>query len=223
MMKEGPHAMTLNRQAIRQQFDREMKKARERITTTTDGEIGWLVNFIQIDLDALTPSEWMVLAYEVASFAEADGPDRYTLPIASTSGWTVQAIPGEMLEYTLPSRKEAMKLQQTIRGHLEQLWQHAVAPVTFSDLTLVVTMPGALHARHGSLLVATTPKTKEFEYRVAVSLAHHAGRIRRCRECQRIFLAARRDQLFCDPRCQMRVASRKWRKGSKKISRKEPR
>ncbi|HKQ35402.1 MAG TPA: hypothetical protein VJT11_08885 [Nitrospiraceae bacterium] len=205
--------MTLNRQAIRQQFDREMKKARERITTTPSGEIGWLVQFIQRDLDALTPSVWMVLAYEVASFAEADGPDRHALPIASASGWTVQAIPGEMLEYTLPSRKEAMQLQRTIRDHLEQLWQHAVAPVTFSDLTLVVTMPGALHGRHGSLLVTTTPKTKEFEYRVAVSLAHHAGRIRPCQECKRIFLAARRDQLFCDPRCQMRVASRKWRKG----------
>ena len=205
--------MTLNRQAIRQEFNREMTKARERITTTPNGEIGWLVQFIQRDLEILTPSEWMVLAYEVASFAEADGPDRHAMPIASASGWSVQAIPGETLEYTLPSRKEAMHLQVTIRGHLEQLWQHAVAPVTFSDLTLVVTMPGALHARHGSLLVATTPKTKEFEYRVAVSLAYHAGRIRLCQECPRIFLAARRDQLFCDPRCQMRVASRKWRKG----------
>ena len=53
--------MTLNRQAIRQQFDREMNKARERITTTPDGEVGWLVQFIQRNLDALTPSEWMVL------------------------------------------------------------------------------------------------------------------------------------------------------------------
>ena len=223
MMKGGQHAMTLNRQAIRQQFDREMNKARERFTTTPNGEIGWLVQFIQRDLDTLTPSEWMVLAYEVASFAEADGPDRHAMPIASASGWAVQALPGETREYTLPSRKEAMQLQVTIRGHLEQLWQHAVAPVTFSDLTLIVTMPGALHAGHGSLLVMTTPKTKEFEYRVAVSLAYHAGRIRPCQECQRIFLAARRDQLFCDPHCQMRVASRKWREASKKKSRKEHR
>ena len=205
--------MTLNRQAIRQQFDREMNKARGRITTTPDGEVGWLVQFIQRDLDALTPSEWMVLAYEAASFAEAAGPDRHAMPIASASGWVVQAIPGDTLEYTLPSRKEAMQLQRTIRVYLEHLWEYSVAPITFSDLTLIVTMPGAFHPRHGSLLVSTTPKTKEFEYRVAVSVAYHAGRIRPCQECQRIFLAARRDQLFCDPRCQMRVASRKWRKG----------
>ena len=215
--------MTLDRQTIRQQFHREMTKARERITTTPNGEIGWLVHFIQLDLDALTPSEWLVLAYEVASFAEADGQDRHAMPIVSASGWSVQAMPGEMLEYTLPSRKEATQLQRTIRGHLEHLWANAIAPVTFANLTLVVTLPGAFHDRHGSILVVTKPKTKEFEYRVAVLLAHHAGRIRRCQECQRIFLAARRDQLFCDPRCQMRVASRKWRKGSKQKSRKEHR
>ena len=215
--------MTLNRQAIRQEFNREMTKARERIMTTANGEIGWLVNFIQLDLDSLTPSEWMVLAYEVASFAEADGPDRHTMPIASASGWSVQAIPSESLEYTLPSRKEAMQLQRTIRGNLEHLWQHAIAPVTFSDLTIIVTLPGAFHERRGSILLSTKPKSKEFEYRFAVLLAHHAGRVRTCQECPRVFLAARRDQLFCDPRCQMRVASRKWRKGSKKTSRKEHR
>jgi hypothetical protein len=221
MMKEEQYAMTLNRQAIRQEFIREMTKARERITTTPHGEVGWLVNFIQRDLDTLTPSEWLVLAYEVASFTEADFSQKHILPVVSSSGWSVQALPGETQRYTLPSRKEAVHLQRTIRGYLETLWTNAVAPITFSDLTLIVTLPGAFHDRYGSVLVVTKPKTKEFEYRVAVLLAHHAGRIRACQECQRIFLAARRDQLFCDPHCQMRVASRKWRKASKKTSRKE--
>lgn len=215
--------MTLNRQAIQEEFDCEMRKARARVMGNPDGEVGWLVNFIQLDLDAFTPSEWMVLAYEVASFAEAESHGKHSIPIAVASGWSVQVIPGETLEYTLPSRKEAIQLQRTIRSHLEQMWQHGIAPVTFSDLTIVVTMPGAFHDRHGSLLVATKPKAKEFEYRVAMLLAHHAGRVRACEECQRIFVAARRDQLFCHPRCQMRVASRKWRKTQKKRSRKEPR
>ncbi len=215
--------MSQNRQAIRQQFDREMAKAWQRINATPNGEIGWLVNFIQLDLDIFTPSEWMVLAYEIARFAQAEGPDKHTMSLAVASGWSVQAIPGVTLEYTLPSRKEAMQLQRTIRGHVEQLWKHAVAPVTFSDLTLLVTLPGTFHERHGSLLVATRPKSKEFEYRVVVLLAQHAGRIRPCQECQRIFIAARRDQLFCHPRCQMRIASRKWRKTQKNVTRKERR
>ena len=36
-------------------FHGEMKKARERILTTADGEVGWLLKFIQTDLDTLTP------------------------------------------------------------------------------------------------------------------------------------------------------------------------
>jgi hypothetical protein len=211
--------MSPTRQSIRQQFNEEMAKAGERITIFPNRAIGWLVNFIQLDLDSFTPSEWMVLAYEIARFVEEEVPDRHAMPIASASGWSVQAIQGEALLYTLPSRKEATMLQQTIRKHLEHLWKHAVAPVTFSDLTLLVTLPSALHKRHGSLLVATKPKSKEFEYRVVLLLAQHAGRIRSCQECQRIFLAARLDQLFCTPRCQMRIASRKWRKANKKKSR----
>jgi hypothetical protein len=215
--------MIPTRQEVRQQFDREMKRAWERITTTPNGTIGWLVNFIQLDLDSLTPSEWMIIAYEVASFAEGASLEKHSLLIASASGWSVQAVPHEMLEYTLPSRQEAIQLQRTIRGRLNHLWQHAVAPFKFPSLTLIATAPGAFNDRHGSLLVSTKPKTKEFEYRVAVLLAHHAGRVRSCQECHRIFLAARRDQLFCDPRCQMRVASRKWRKTNKKKVRKEHR
>jgi hypothetical protein len=213
--------MTAKRLDTEDEFHHEMTQAWERVTTTPDGAIGWLVKFIQLDLEALTPSEWMIIAYEVASFAEAAGPEKHSLPIASASGWSVQALPEEPLEYTLPSRKEALQLQRTIRAHLEHLWQHGIAPVKFSDLTLVVTAPGAFDDRYGSLLVSTKPKAKEFEYRVVVLLAHNAGRILACQECQRIFVAARRDQLFCDPRCQMRVASRKWRNTNKKQRKKE--
>lgn len=213
--------MTSKRIDLHEQFGCEMKKAWERITTTANGPIGWLVNFIQLDLDALTPTEWMVIAYEVASFAEAEGVEQQSLPVVVASGWSVHALPDEALHYTLPSRKEALQLQRTIRGHLEHLWQHGIAPIKFPALTLIATAAGAFDDRHGSLLVATKPKTKEFEYRVAVLLAHYAGRVRPCQECHRIFVAGRSDQLFCDPRCQMRVASRKWRKANKQILRKE--
>ncbi len=215
--------MTAQRHDTKDEFRQEMVKARQRVTATPDGAMGWLVRFIQLDLEALTPSEWMVMAYEAASFVEAPGPEKHTLPIASASGWSVQALPEERLDYTLPSRKEAIQLQRIVRAHLEHLWQDGIAPIRFSDLTLIVTVPGTLDERHGSLLVSTKPKAKEFEYRVAMLLTQNSGRVRLCQECQRVFLAARRDQLFCDPRCQMRVASRKWRKANKKKLKKEHR
>lgn len=203
--------MSHRRQDVKQQFDQEMRKAWIRVTNTPDGAIGWLVKFIQLDLEELTPSEWMVIAYEVASFVEAAGPEKRSLPLASASGWSVQAVPHDTLEYTLPNRKDAIGIQQTIRAHLEHLWEHGIAPIKFADLTLIVTAPGAIDDRHGSLLVSTKSKAKEFEYRVATLLANNAGRIRACQECKRIFVTTRCDQFFCNPRCQMRVASRKWR------------
>src|SRR6476659_5034050 len=208
--------MSPTRRDIKAEFEQELEKAWQRITANPNGSIGWLIDFLQRDLDTLTPSEWMVVAYEVASFGEEASPDKYSMPTASLRGWSVQAILHEAVQYTLPSRNEAIGLQRTIRHHLEQLWEHGVAPVTFSALTLISTAPGALTARHGSLLVGTKPKTREVEYRVAVLLAQYAGRIRRCKECHRIFLAIRCDQLFCTTRCQMRVASRKWRAVNKR-------
>lgn len=146
------------RRDIKAEFEQELEKAWQRITANPNGSIGWLIDFLQRDLDTLTPSEWMVVAYEVASFGEEASPDKYSMPTASLSGWSVQAILHEAVQYTLPSRNEAIGLQRTIRHHLEQLWEHGVAPVTFSELTLIITAPGALTARHGSLLVGTKPQ-----------------------------------------------------------------
>ena len=94
---------------------------------------------------------------------------------------------------------------------LENLWEKAVTAFTFPQFTIIVTLPGAEHERKGSVFVATKRKVKEFEYRFAHLLVDYSGRIRRCPECQRIYLAIRFDQTYCGPRCQTRVATRKWR------------
>ena len=205
--------MKRDRKAIHQEFIRELSRGRERVITGAEGEAGWLVRFLQLDLETFTPNEWMTLAYEVAAFVETDLARKQTMPLVSATGWAMQAMPGEAYEYTLPSRKEAGQLQQTIKHHLENFWVNGMMPVRFKDLTLIVTPPGGVNERQGDILVATKPKSKEFEYRMALVVAQHAGRIRMCHECERIFLAARRDQFYCDPRCQKRAASRKRKEG----------
>ena len=201
------------------QFGLELTKAQERILSTSDGEVGWLLRFVQCDLESLTPSEWMVWAYEVASFADFSPGIRSMPRVLSESGWSVEAIPGEAKWYSLPSRAEALQLRQSVRRQLDDMWKTGYAHLTFPSLRLVVMLPGAFDDRHGTVLVATKRKAKEFEYRFAYLLAQYAGLIRPCKECQRIFLAKRRDQFYCDPRCQMRVATRKWRKGRANDSR----
>ena len=105
--------MPVDRVAIHDQFFGEMKKARERILTTADGEVGWLLKFIQTDLDTLTASEWMVLAFEIASFVD-DVAKRRGADIATEAGWSVRSIPGEGFRGTLPSRGEAKEIQTMV-------------------------------------------------------------------------------------------------------------
>ncbi|QOJ36843.1 MAG: hypothetical protein HRU82_18645 [Nitrospira sp.] len=211
--------MPVDRVAIHDQFFGEMKKARERILTTADGEVGWLLKFIQTDLDTLTASEWMVLAFEIASFVD-DVANRRGADIATEAGWSVRSIPGEGFRGTLPSRGEAKEIQAMVLGSLEKLWDTAVAAFTFPQFTIIVTLP-VDDERKGSVFVATKRKVKEFEYRFAHLLVDYSGRIRRCPECQRIYLAIRVDQIYCGPRCQTRVATRKWREHHKADQRKE--
>lgn len=201
--------MPVDRVAIYDQFHGEMTKARERILTTADGEVGWLLKFIQTDLDTLTASEWMVLAFEVASFVD-DVANRRGADIASEAGWSVRSVPEEGSRGTLPSRGEAKEIQEMVLGSLEKLWETAVTAFTFPQFTIIVTLP-LEDERKGSVFVATKRKVKEFEYRFAHLLVDYSGRIRRCPECQRIYLAIRFDQRYCGPRCQTRVATRKWR------------
>ena len=152
----------------------------------------------------------MVLAFEVASFVD-DVANRHGEEIATEGGWSVQSIPGEKFRGTIPSRAEAKEIQTMVLRSLENLWKKAVAAFTFPQFTIIVTLPGADHERKGSVFVATKRKVKEFEYRFAHLLVDYSGRIRRCPECQRIYLAIRFDQTYCGPRCQTRVATRKWR------------
>lgn len=211
--------MSRDRATVRAEYKQEMEKAHQRVVNTPDGEIGWLLRFIQTDLDELSPSEWMVVAYELASFVDHVAFKHGGI-VATENGWSLQVVPGEKFSYTLPSREEAIRLQATVLKQLDGLWNTATAVFSFSHLTLVVTQSGTFHERYATVVVATKQKAKEFEYRFAHMLAAYAGRIHRCRECRRIYLASRYDQQFCTPRCQMRVASRKWRMARRKRTRK---
>ena len=88
-------------------------------------------------------------------------------------------------------------------------------------VVLGVVSPGEGSDEAGTIFVSAKRKAKEFEYRFVHLLAQSGDYIRRCPECAKIYLAIRRDQLYCQPRCQNRVAARKWREAQKTGERKE--
>lgn len=206
--------MSAEANGIRAQFRHERQKAIERIQSTPDGAVGWLLRFLQTDLEGVTPTEWTLWAFEVAGFV-GELSDRYGGIVATESGWSVQGVPNGDDHETIPSRKEALDIQSTVRAQLEQYWQQRQAVFTFPHLTLIVVPPEAFQTDAGSIVVAAKRKAKEFEYRFAHVLAQSGDYIRQCPECSTTYLAIRRDQVYCHPRCQARVASRKWREGRK--------
>ena len=89
-------------------------------------------------------------------------------------------------------------------------------------------MPMTLYVYHPKFFVAESVKDSDlpevggcfpffkyehqvFAYHVAHLLGAHSGRLRRCGECQTIFLMDRRQQVFCSARCLNRVTQRRWR------------
>ena len=203
-----------------QDFQLEYEKAMERIQTMPDGAVGWMLRFLQTDLEALTPTEWTLVAFEVAAFVDETG-ERYGGMMAPESGWSVEGVPHAKNYQTIPSRKEALDIQATVLEQLELYWHEGYTTFTFPQMTLVVVSPGEGSDEAGTVIVSAKRKAKEFEYRFVHLLAHTGDYIRRCPECATIFFAIRRDQLYCQPRCQNRVAARKWREAQKTGERKE--
>jgi hypothetical protein len=68
--------------------------------------------FLQTELEALTPTEWTLVAFEVAAFVDETG-DRYGGMVAPESGWSVEGVPHAKNYQTIPSRKEAQDIQAT--------------------------------------------------------------------------------------------------------------
>ncbi len=197
-----------------QDFQVEYEKAMERIRMTPDGAVGWVLRFLQIDLEALTPTEWTLVAFEIAAFVDETG-DRYGGMVAPESGWSVDGVPQAKNYQTIPSRKEAQDIQTTVLAQLEFYWHEGYTAFTFPQMTLVVASPGEGSDEAGTIIVSAKRKAKEFEYRFVHLLAQTGDYIRRCPECTTIYLAIRRDQIYCHPRCQNRVAARKWRESQK--------
>ncbi|MGB2726234.1 MAG: hypothetical protein WBC46_16845, partial [Nitrospira sp.] len=180
----------------------------------------WMLRFLQTDLEALTPTEWTLVAFEVAAFVDETG-ERYGGMMAPESGWSVEGVPHAKNYQTIPSRKEALDIQATVLEQLELYWHEGYTTFTFPQMTLVAVSPGEGSDEAGTVIVSAKRKAKEFEYRFVHLLAQTGDYIRRCPECATIFFAIRRDQLYCQPRCQNRVAARKWREAQKTGERKE--
>jgi hypothetical protein len=89
--EKGAEGMSAQGKA-EQDFQQEYQKAIERIRTMPDGAVGWVLKFLQTELEALTPTEWTLVAFEVAAFVDETG-ERFGGMVAPESGWSVEGVP----------------------------------------------------------------------------------------------------------------------------------
>lgn len=204
-----------------------MQKARERLGDTTEKVLRWLLRFAWTDLSKLSEGQWLDFEEEFHEFL------RYAPP-ASRKKITKWPRPPEMTSFISEwsaLRGLAEESQANLRAWLERLMQtHELEfdpmPLTLrlrrlryfvdSDVVKDSKLP-----EQGGLESIFQNAHQVFAYLVAHILAAHCGRLRRCTECQIIFLVDRRQQVFCSSRCLNKVTQRRWRANQPKKTRKK--
>lgn len=196
-------------------FYQEVDKARERIGTTTDQAMAWLLRFSQEEVPQMSAGDFLNLQFELVAL-ETYGP-----PIQATP---VFGIPPKarfhdtsLDQYDrLPNRDEVENfrswLSQTLEGILKKENMIMEMPPVNLRLLYDDDYYGENQEIHPGWFLAESsngPCTRS--YRLIVLIAHVANKIRRCPECHKVFLADRRNKEYCTARCQSRVATRRFR------------
>lgn len=204
-------------------LDEEVKAA-GRLGKTPEQVMRWVLRFVQMDLSGLSEGQWSDLGAEAHVFTKKGPPlriGRVTSYVAAVFDWgggsPEKDLPkkGKTVLTIRPSREQITELQHLTRGIFESL--AAKEPILFElgPLSLYVN-PVSYSVKHGGLTIKVHGPFDAFGLHVAFLLAQHPGRLRRCAECQTLFLAERSNQQFCITRCLTRVTQRRWRERHRK-------
>ena len=206
----------------------ERQKARERIGETSEKALQWLLRFAKTDLSQLTEGQWLDLEKEMDVFIMEPPPG---LSVRWDPG--TKPRPGLKLKPSLhPTpgfrpkifwRSRVTSFQGPLRKWLDDFMKPG--GIWFEPMRLQVLLRHPKYFFSG-LTDAQLPENfgfsalfenyeQTFAYNVAHLLGAHSGRLRLCGECKHIFLADRRQQVFCSARCLNRVTQRRWREAQK--------
>ncbi len=209
-------------------YRRDNERAAKIIGTSLIDVAGWFLRFAQTDLNELRAGQWTDLQYEVAALGEVQhlGPDPniFWNQAIAWKDWRGHKRLGEalMLEppTSLPPQRAIKALQAEVLKALTDLTD---GPGT-TTLTLSPAAVLILPVQHGDrslALCAVQQPADLFRYTFTVTLCWVAHRVRRCRECQRVFYADRKNKEYCGVACQNRAGTKRWRQAGGKRRRKK--
>ena len=195
----------------------ELAKAAERLGRNPDECMRWVLKFAQADLPKYSEGQWADLATEVAIFI-GRGPlvsvGRNITHLGAAFDWSgpppkSARLKEEWVTYAPhPSRQQVLALQKHTKEALDIFAQRKELKFVLGPLHM--TLEPWRVSRGGLSLKSHTP-VDAFKFHLALLFSHYYGRVRSCGECSTLFLADRRNQLYCATRCLTRVTQRRWR------------
>lgn len=222
-------------------YGEQLNKAHERIGQTVPQAIEWLLCFAQTAIASLSEGALIDLGYELNVLGdfrlttrrpEEDIPDfglsiqdwegRHRLqkkvtgePVADYLGTIFLEDPQRRSPMNRPTPEKTKHLQQIVIEHLTQVVEEKLLYISLPPPIRVQVLMFPDYNILGTLSLFKNPEDL-FIYNAALLLVHAAPLIRRCPECQRLFLADRKNKLNCSPRCQNTAAVRRLRQSKPK-------
>ena len=192
---------------IRQQveeFYRQRTLAEKRMGRTPEERLRWVIKFTRQDLDTLRPEERIALGYDLrmlASLGWAPSPTLKGLG-GQAYGYVVDvgAMPDEVL------RTVQTEIARGLQGMMAETGQSWELPVPHK---LYVSRMSPAGAKKTCFQVRWEGGEPEAILGGVLNLLLTAGKaLKACAECQRPFVARKR-QIYCCPVCSQRVRDRK--------------
>ena len=155
--------------------------------------LAWLLTFAQEDARTYSLGELSDRWEEVKRFAH-DGGLGFAEPPLSNQAGARPVIPGPRDKHTI------LMLQQELKAYLDIYIEHGEVRTNGVTIDMLVRRapPG---------LSVNADAHPAFLYQAFHLLGEIGQRIRKCRRCQKLFLAGRSDKTFCSGTCQ----ATKWK------------
>jgi hypothetical protein len=201
-------------------FHAEADRGLHRIGQKPWQAMEWLIKFMQQDESLMSEGDIRNLQYELVAIENCG------LPVDAP--WLADHRVFELnLCDSLPTVEEIMQLRSWIRSLVGQILetQHGMdtqtLPIDLPSVPFRLFYNDDDDSPQWTLVEAMRERCKP-NFRLLLLITQHAHQIRRCHECQVIFLADRRNKEYCTPKCQSRVAARRYRKEHGLITGRKP-
>lgn len=182
--------------------DQRQEAAQRRVGVTPEQRLRWLLDFAQRDLFVLSPGQGLDLHDELWAFS-------FPHPHQTTAPFPVGRHTGPPLQFTKEYLSDLQKellegMHKLLKG--EEWWIQYSSPALPPDHLIYVLR----RAARGRLSGFYMGNHRSCFLMLAVDLLKAVGeRLRQCVECQKVFLAVKR-QAYCGPKCSQRARTRRY-------------